>query len=75
MLNGNFNFLNAAGQPIGNTIYDPATIRQNQDGTWTSTPFAGNVIPKSRFDRVANNFLSHNPFNPANSTPGFVDKL
>jgi hypothetical protein len=75
MLNGNFNFLNAAGQPIGNTIYDPATIRQNPDGTWTSTPFPGNVIPKDRFDPVANNFLSHNPFNPANSTPGFVDKL
>src|SRR4029077_14342309 len=49
MLNGNFNFFNAAGQQIGNTIYDPATIRQNPDGTWTSTPFAGNVIPKNRF--------------------------
>src|SRR5437763_574170 len=75
MLNGNFNFLNPAGQPIGNVIYDPATIRQNPDGTWTSTPFAGNVIPKNRFDAVTNNFLSHNPFTPANTTPGLVDKL
>src|SRR5882724_4166207 len=75
MLNGNFNFLNAAGQQIGNTIYDPTTIRQNADGSWTSTPFAGNVIPKNRFDAVANNFLSHTPFTPANATPGIVDKL
>ena len=75
MLNGNFNFFNAAGQQIGNTIYDPTTIRQNADTTWTSTPFPGNIIPKDRFDAVANNFLSHNPFTPANTTPGFIDKL
>ena len=61
MLNGNFNFFNAAGQQIGNTIYDPTTIRQNADGAWISDPFPGNVIPKDRFDAVANNFLSHNP--------------
>src|SRR5882672_4510048 len=75
MLNGNFNFFNAGGQQIGNTIYDPTTIRQNTDGTWTSTPFAGNIVPKNRFDSVANNFLSHNPFTPANTAPGFIDKL
>jgi hypothetical protein len=75
MLNGNFNFFNPAGQQIGNIIYDPTTIRQNADGTWTSTPFAGNIIPKDRFDPVANKFLSHNPFTPANTTPGLVDKL
>jgi hypothetical protein len=73
MLNGNFNFLNAAGQPVGSTIYDPTTIRQNANGTWTSDPFPGNVIPKGRFDTVANNFLSHNPFMPANTAPGRVD--
>src|SRR5439155_15133099 len=48
---------------------------QNADGTWTSTPFAGNTIPKNRFDAVANNFLSHDPFTPANTAPGFTDKL
>ena len=53
MLNGNFNFFNAAGQQVGNTIYNPTTIRQNADGTWTSTPFAGNIIPKNMFDAVA----------------------
>src|SRR5437016_4060970 len=75
MLNGNFNFLDPTGKQVGNTIYDPTTIRQNADGTWTSTPFAGNIIPKNLFDAVANNFLSHNPFTPANTAPGFTDKL
>ena len=75
MLNGNFNFFNAAGAQIGNTIYDPTTIRQLSNGTWTSDPFPGNIIPKARFDTVANNFLSHTPFTPANTTPGFIDKL
>ena len=75
MLNGNFNFFDPTGRQIGNTIYDPTTIRQNIDGTWTSDPFAGNIIPKNRLDAVANNFLSHNPFTPANKIPGFVDKL
>src|SRR5215467_12315084 len=75
MLNGNFNFFDAAGNQIGNTIYDPTTIRQLSNGTWTADPFPGNIIPGNRFDAVANNFLSHNPFTPANRTPGFIDKL
>ena len=74
MLAGNFNFFDSTGKQIGNTIYDPATIRQ-VNGSWTSDPFPGNIIPKARFDTVANNFLSHNPFTPADTTPGFVDKL
>lgn len=74
MLNGDFNFFDPSGRQIGNTIYDPTTIRQ-VDGSWTSDPFPGNVVPKNRFDTVANNFLSHNPFTPANTTPGFIDKL
>jgi len=75
MLNGNFNFFDAAGRQVGNTIYDPATIRQLANGSWTSDPFPDNIIPKARFDSVANNFLSNKPFTPANTTPGFVDKL
>jgi len=74
MLNGNFNFYNSAGAQIGNTIYDPVTMRL-ANGAWTSDPFPGNMIPKSRFDSVTNNFLSHDPFTPANATPGTVDKL
>lgn len=75
MLNGDFNFINAAGQQVGNTIYDPTTIRQLANGTWTSDPFAGNIIPKSRFDPVANNFLAKNPFTPQSKAPGFFDRL
>ncbi|MGI8991308.1 MAG: carboxypeptidase regulatory-like domain-containing protein [Bryobacteraceae bacterium] len=75
MLNGNFNFLDPSGKQVGNTIYDPATIRQLQNGTWTSDPFPGNIVPKNRFDPVAVNFLSHNPFTPSNTAAGFVDKL
>ena len=75
MLGGDFNFLNPAGAQIGNIIYDPSTIRQNASGAWISDPFAGNIIPKSRFDPVANNFLAKSPFTPASQTPGFVDKF
>ena len=75
MLNGNFNFFDATGKQIGNTIYDPTTIRQNGSGAWISDPFPDNIVPKNRFDAVANNFLSHTPFTPANKAPGFVDKL
>jgi hypothetical protein len=75
MLDGNFNFFDPTGKQIGNIIYDPSTIHQLGNGTWTSDPFAGNIIPKDRFDAVTKNFLSHNPFTPANTTPGLVDKL
>ena len=75
MLNGNFNFLDTGGRQIGNIIYDPTTIRQNGDGTWTSDPFPGNIIPKNRFDPVTAKFLANNPFTPASRAPGFVDKL
>ncbi|HEU0119634.1 MAG TPA: carboxypeptidase regulatory-like domain-containing protein [Bryobacteraceae bacterium] len=75
MLNGDFNFLNASGQQVGNIIYDPTTMRQNANGTWTSDPFPGNTIPKNRFDPVTNNFLAQNPFTPANQAPGFLDRL
>ncbi|MBI2685649.1 MAG: TonB-dependent receptor [Acidobacteria bacterium] len=75
MYNGDFNFLNASGAPVGNMIYDPTTIRQNAAGTWISDTFPGNMIPKSRFDPVSNNFLAKNPFTAANKAPGFVDRL
>ena len=69
-LGGDFTF-NGLGYPI----YDPTAIRQNSAGTWVSDPFPGNQIPKSRFDPVATNFLSHNPWLPANNfgNAGYVD--
>lgn len=75
MLNGDFNFINSAGQQVGNAIYDPTTIRQLANGTWTSDAFPGNVIPKSRFDPVTNAFLAKNPFTPQSRAPGFYDRL
>jgi len=49
---------NFAGSQL---IYDPATTSGN-----TRTPFAGNIIPRSRFSRVATNVLPliPNPTNP-----------
>jgi hypothetical protein len=57
MYAGNFSF-GGRGFPI----YDPASTRQLQNGTWVRDPFGGNIVPQSRFDPVAKNFLSHNPW-------------
>ena len=32
------------------------------NGTYTRTPFAGNIVPKNLFDPAIMNFLSHNPW-------------
>ena len=63
-LNGNFNF-NGLGYPI----YDPTTT-QLVNGKWVSTPFAGNIVPKSRFDPAVVNFLNHQPWSPPNNLGG-----
>ena len=39
-------------------IYDPTTQVRNNDGTYTRTPFPGNVIPASKFDPVSVKALS-----------------
>jgi len=67
MLGGNFAFPeNPAG---GLLIYDPMSTTQLGNGTWTRTPFVGNMVPLNRFNPVVVNFLSHNPWAPANA-PG-----
>jgi len=43
------------------TLYDPATNATQPDGTITRTPFPGNVIPSSRFDRVTKQLLDYYP--------------
>jgi Carboxypeptidase regulatory-like domain len=55
----------------GFPIYDPATIRQDAGGQWISDPFPDNRIPVTRFDPVARNLLSRNPWQPQN-TPGVL---
>lgn len=64
MKNGDFTF-----GGVGNPIYDPATTRQLQDGTWVRDPIAGNIIPPSRFNPVAQKILGFNPWVPPNA-PG-----
>ncbi len=71
-LNGNFSF-----NGLGQAIYDPKSIvcgaASCANGTgYTATQFPGNVIPKSRFDPVAVNFLALNPYNAPNLTPTFT---
>jgi hypothetical protein len=60
-LKGDFTF-GGAGQPL----YDPATTRQNPDGTWSRDPFPSRVIPLSRFDPVSTKVLSYNIWRPPN---------
>jgi hypothetical protein len=44
-------------------VFDPASTRQI-DGTWSRDPFAGNTIPRNRWDSVAAHVLQRYP--PAN---------
>ncbi len=59
MLNGDYSF-----GGIGDPIYDPASITQLADGSYSRTQFPGNQIPKNRFDPAVNKFLSLNPYTP-----------
>jgi hypothetical protein len=68
MLAGDFSF-----GGIGNPLYDPLSTRQ-VNSVWTRDPLPNNRVPLSRFDPVARNFLSNNPFTAAN-TAGFTDRL
>ena len=47
-----------AAAPASTPIYDPRTTAVN-NGVWTRTPFAGNIIPKAQWDPVATKFLSN----------------
>ncbi|MGH9629612.1 MAG: carboxypeptidase-like regulatory domain-containing protein, partial [Bryobacteraceae bacterium] len=57
MYDGNFDF-----GPNSFPIYDPATTRRDEAGNWIRDVFPGNRIPQSRFDPVALNLLSENPW-------------
>lgn len=54
---------------LGQPLYDPATTRQNPDGTWTRDPFPSRIIPLNRFDPVSAKILSYNIWRAPN-TPG-----
>jgi len=66
MLNGDFSF-----GGLGFPIYDPSSTRL-VSGAWVRDPFANNQIPPSRFDPVAKNFLSNNPWRKPNQA-GYLE--
>jgi hypothetical protein len=51
-------------------VYDPATTVAAAGGRFQRQPFAGNIIPRSRLDPVAQNILK---FYPAPNTTGTAD--
>lgn len=63
---------NQAGQLV--TIYDPLTTTPvaGHPGSYTRTPFTGNIIPQSRFDPVAAALLKYTPLptGPGNAITG-----
>jgi hypothetical protein len=67
MLAGNFSF-GGLGQPI----YDPRTTVHNANGTWSRSPFPGNIIPVSQWSPVAQKLLSFNPFRTADDSLGSI---
>jgi len=67
MLAGNFSF-GGIGQPI----YDPRTTIQSANGTWSRSPFPGDIIPVNQISPVAVKLLSYNPFRTANDALGSV---
>ena len=62
MLGGDFTFAGSGVTP--NTIYDPETTSVTAAGVWSRSPFPGNVIPRSRFSKIATTFLGLNPIGP-----------
>ncbi len=65
--NGDFSKLaTASGQKI--TIYDPNT-GQNVNGTFTRSPFPGNMIPANRINPISKAILGYEAL-PNTSTPG-----
>jgi hypothetical protein len=67
MYNGDFTF-GGQSTPKVFPVYDPFSTRQ-VNGTYTRDAFAGNLVPKSRFDPSVQKFLALNPFTRPNQ-PG-----
>ena len=67
MRNGDFTF--PLSPTPANLLYDPASTRQLPDGAWTRDPIPGNIIPKNRWDPVAQKIMSMN-FWPLPNYPG-----
>ena len=72
MYAGDFSF---GGQ--GYPIYDPASLVQLANGSYSKTQFPNNIIPQSRFDPAVQKFLSFNPWQQEQNTYGtaFINRL
>jgi hypothetical protein len=57
----------SSGNPLVQVIYDPFTTVAAANGTYSRTPFPGNIIPTSRLDPVAVKVFS---YVPAGDVPG-----
>ncbi len=68
MLGGDFSFPQqvAAGGRV-DPIYDPDSLTQLPNGSYSRTQFPNNLIPRNRFDPVATKFLALNPFAAPNN--------
>lgn len=55
---------------IAGGIFDPATTVRDAQGRPSRTPFAGNMIPRSRFSQVSSKML---PFHPVPELPGIAN--
>jgi len=64
---------NAKGQLF--TIYDPTTTVLGSNGKYTRTPFAGNLIPKTMLDPVAQNLLKYYPLPNLVPAPGTLQNF
>ena len=56
MPNGNFNFFDATGKQVGNTIYDP-TIRQLANGFVDLRPVSGQFVIRANFGIITQNLF------------------
>ncbi len=71
MLAGDFSF-----GGIGDRIYDPASLVQLPNGSYSRSPFAGNQIPANRIDPVFSKFLSFDPYEGENNrnNQAYIDR-
>ena len=55
-------FSNPGSSVVADRIYDPDSLVQLPNGSYSRTLFPNNMIPRNRFDPAAVKFLSLNPF-------------
>jgi len=55
-------------------IYDPRSTTQQADGTYTRTPFPGNIIPTTDISKVSENILTMAPI-PDPTLPGLYNNI